>query len=184
MDRLNSNIYKNIFPEVVINMDYINNIIDNTPTTTEDIVQENHGFELYDVVYLDSNGKYQKALAEDSTRANVQGMVSKISSPNVFTLMDTGKVEYTITNFGNTSILYLSDKFPGKLMHYSDISNNIYIPVAICTDKYIIINIQTGSIGDILSPYSEHDEPFELYTEQELDDTVNLFINGVTNNEK
>lgn len=177
--RLNSNIYKNIFPDTVIDIEYISDLIDRTPTSAEDIVQENHGFELYDIVYLDSNGRYQKALAEDSARASVKGVVSRISSPNVFTLMDTGRIEYMSLDHDDTSILYLSDKLPGKLVHYLDIDNTVYIPVAIYTDNSIIVNIQKGSIGDVLTPYSDHEQLFESYTEHELNDIVNQIVNGV-----
>lgn len=182
-NRINSNIYKNIFPEIVMNMEYINNTIINTPTSTEDIIQENHGLEQYDAVYLDSDGKYKKAFAENSTRATVEGLVSKIAGPNVFTLINTGKIEYSNLEYNDTSILYLSDKIPGKLVHYSDIKNTIYIPVAIYTNNSIIVNIQQGSIGSILAPYAEEEGSFELYTEQELNDIVNEVVNGVKNSE-
>lgn len=181
MDRLNSNIYKNIFPELIMDITFI---LDNNLISAEDILQENHGFNLYDVVYLDENNKYQKALAEDSARAVVKGVVSKISSPNVFTLMDTGRIEYITLNYDDTSILYLSDKIPGKLVHYSEISNTVYIPVAIYTNNSIIVNVQQGSIGVALAPYSELNEPFEMYTKQELDYVVNQVINGVILNEE
>ena len=179
MNRLNSNIYKNIFPESIIDMTYITSVLENTPASIEDVVQENHGLELYDIVYLDNNGKYQKALAEDSPRAIVKGVVSKISSPNVFTLMDIGKIEYIELDYDDTSVLYLSDKIPGKLVHYSDIDNTAYIPVAIYTNNSIIINIQKGSIGVKFTPYSEQSEPFETYTKEELNYIVNQVKNGV-----
>lgn len=179
-NRLNSNIYKNIFPEVVMDMEYINYIINNTPTSTEDVAQENHGLELYDAVYLDTDGKYKKALAEDSTRATVEGIVVKISGPNVFTLMNTGKTEYNHLEYTDTSILYLSDKNPGKLVHYTDISNIIYIPVAIYTNNSIIINIQQGSKESKIAPYKEEQESFELYTEQELNELITQIKDGIS----
>lgn len=172
LNRLNTNIYKNIFPEAVIDMESINDIIDNTLTSTNDINQENHGLELYDIVYLDSDGKYKKALAEESTRASVEGMVTKISSSNVFTLMNTGQTKYHHLDYSDTSVLYLSDKNPGKLVHYTDITNTIYIPVAIYTNDSVIINIQQGSIGSELAPYIIEQESFETYTTEELNELI------------
>jgi len=177
--RTNSNIYKNIFPEVVTNMTYINDMIDNTPTTVSDIVQENHGLELYDIVYLDAEGKYQKALAEDSEKVMVTGMVTKVSSHNVFTLMTTGRFPYEHMDLEDTGILYLSDKTPGKLVHYTEILNTVYVPVAVYTDDSIIINIQQGSIGSALAPYTTDNMNFDLYTQDELNDVVNQIVSGV-----
>lgn len=177
--RTNSNIYKNIFPEVVNDMEYINDMIDNTPTTVQDVMQEHHGFDVYDVVYLDDNGKYQKALAEDSAKAIAVGMVTKVSSHNVFTLMTTGRFPYDNMDHDDTSILYLSDKNPGKLVHYTEITNTVYVPVAVYTDNSIIINIQQGSIGDKMVPYAVEELEFELYSEAELNDVVNQIVSGV-----
>ena len=179
LNRLNSNIYKNIFPEEVINMDFINKSLANTIISTEDIRQDNHGLSVKDFVYLDDDGLYKKALAEESTRANVVGIVSKVAGPNVFTLMDSGTIPFDHLDYNDTTILYLSDKIPGKAVHYSEISNTIYIPVAVYIEDKIIIHLQQGSIGDILAPYEEEEQSFETYTEQELNDVINQITNGV-----
>lgn len=179
LNRLNSNIYKNIFPEEVINMDFINKSLANTIISTEDIRQDNHGLSVNDFVYLDDDGLYKKALAEESTRANVVGIVLKVAGPNVFTLMDSGIVSFNHLDYNDTTILYLSDKIPGKVVHYSEISNTIYIPVAVYIEDKIIIHLQQGSIGDVLSPYEKEEQSFETYTEQELNDVVNQITNGV-----
>lgn len=179
LNRLNSNIYKNIFPEEVINMDFINKSLANTIISTEDIRQDNHGLSVNDFVYLDDDGLYKKALAEESTRANVVGIVSKIAGPNVFTLMDSGTVSFDHLDYNDTTILYLSDKIPGKAVHYSEITNTVYIPVAIYIEDKIIIHLQQGSIGDMLAPYEKEEQSFENYTEQELNDVVNQITNGV-----
>ena len=94
--------------------------------------------------------------------------------------MDSGKIPFSHLNFNDTTIFYLSDKTPGKAVHYSEISNTIYIPVAVYIENNIIINLQQGSIGDVLTPYEEEEQSFETYTEQELNDVVNLITNGVT----
>ena len=179
--RLNSNIYKNIFPEVVTDMEYINKIIGNIPTSTASIHQDNHNLQIGDVVYLDDDKLYKKALAENTNKSNVVGVVSKVNSSNVFTLMNTGKVDYQHLDYTDTSILYLSDKIPGKLVHYSNISNTIYIPVAIYADNKIIVNIQQGSVGDTLAPYEQEVTNFETYDIQDLDDIINQTIGGVLN---
>ena len=181
LNRLNSNIYKNIFPEVVTDMEYINKIIDNTPTSTASIRQDNHNLQIGDVVYLDDDKLYKKALAENTNKSNVAGVVSKVNSSNVFTLMNTGKIDYQHLDYTDTSILYLSDKIPGKLVHYSNISNTIYVPVAIYADNKIIVNIQQGSVGDTLAPYEQEITNFETYDIQDLDDIINQTIGGVLN---
>ena len=181
LNRLNSNIYKNIFPEVVTDMEYINKIIDNIPTSTASIHQDNHNLQIGDVVYLDDDKLYKKALAENTNKSNVVGVVSKVNSSNVFTLMNTGKIDYQHLDYTDTSILYLSDKIPGKLVHYSNISNTVYVPVAIYADNKIIVNIQQGSVGDTLAPYEQEISNFETYDIQDLDDIINQTIGGVLN---
>lgn len=179
--RLNSNIYKNIFPETVNDMEYINKIIGEIPISTESISQEQHGLQVCDAVYLDSDKKYKKAIAENSEKANVVGIVSKVGGPNTFTLMNTGKIEYQHLDYVDTSILYLSDKIPGKLVHYSNINNKTYVPVAIYANDKIIVNIQQGSVGDELAPYVPESSNFEKYEQQDLDDVVTQIIGGVLN---
>ena len=177
--RRNSNIYKNIFPEEILNMDYLNKSMTNTITSTNDIRQENHELSVGDFVYLDDDNRYKKALAENSIKSNVKGIVSRITGPNIFTLMNSGKMEFNHLDYTDTTILYLSDKIPGKVVHYSEIDNTIYIPVAIYIDNNIIINLQQGSIGDTLAPYEQEEQIFEVYTEEELNDVINQFKNKV-----
>lgn len=176
--RTNSNIYKNIFPEEITNIDYINNFISNTPTTIYDVTQNNHGFTIHDVIYLDANGLYQKAIAEDSEKAFAIGIVTNVFDNNTFTLMKSGRFNYKHLEYDDTSILYLSDKIPGKLVHYTEISNMVYVPIAIYTDNSIIINIQQGSIGSELAPYT-NDIEFDFYSQSELNDVVNQIVSEV-----
>ena len=178
--RVNSNIYKNIFPEEVFNMDYLNKSFANVIASTNDIRQENHGLSVNDFVYFDStDNRYKKALAEDSARANVVGLVSNVAGPNVFTLMKSGKVTFDTLDYNDTAILYLSDKTPGKAVHYSEISNTVYIPIAIYIENNIIVSLQQGSIGDVLVPYEKEKQDFENYTEQDLNDIITQVTNGV-----
>ena len=178
--RVNSNIYKNIFPEEVFNMDYLNKSFANVIASTNDIRQENHGLSVNDFVYFDTtDNRYKKALAEDSTRANVVGLVSNVAGPNVFTLMKSGKVTFDTLDCNDTTILYLSDKTPGKAVHYSEISNTVYIPIAIYIENNIIVSLQQGSIGDVLVPYEKEEQDFENYTEQDLNDIITQVTNGV-----
>lgn len=180
LKRLNSNIYKNIFAEDIFDMDFINQKISNAISSTEDIKQDNHGLSVNDFVYLDvTDNKYKKALAEDSARANVRGIVSKVAGPNVFTLMDSGKVPFSHLDYNDTTVLYLSDKVPGEIVHYSEISNTVYIPVATYIENNIIINLQQGSIGDKLAPYEKEEQLFELYTQPELNAVISQLVNGV-----
>ena len=182
LNRLNTNIYKNIFPEEVFNMDFINESLDDLPETTDDIKQRGHGLSTGNVVYLDSDGLYKKALAENSKRAFPIGVVSGVSNSNVFTLIKTGKMQSSIKyNYEDTSILYLSDVTPGKLVHYQEIQNDIYIPVAVYTNQGIIVNIQEGSMGGKLIEYGaiQGEDIFESYTEDELNEVITQIKDGV-----
>ena len=161
-------------------MDYLNKSFANVIASTNDIRQENHELSVNDFVYFDNiDNKYKKALAEDSARANVVGLVSNVAGPNVFTLMKSGKVTFDTLDYNDTTILYLSDKTPGKAVHYSEISNTIYIPIAIYIENNIIVSLQQGSIGDVLVPYEKEEQDFENYTEQDLNDIITQVTNGV-----
>ena len=182
LNRLNTNIYKNIFPDYVINMDYINSSLEDLPETSDDIRQNQHGLNVGNVIYLDSDGLYKKALAEDSKRAFPVGVVSKVSGDNFFTITKSGKMSSLIRyNYNDTSILYLSDTTPGKLVHYEEIKNDIYIPVAVYTNQGIIVNIQEGSKGSKMFSYGTiiQDDTFESYTNDELNEVINIIKEGV-----
>lgn len=179
--RLNSNIYKNIFPETILNMEYILNIINNSKNESEYVIQENHNFELYDVVYKDSNGIYYKSQAINSLSCSVDGIITEVSSKDSFTVSLSGMFPYEHQSFKDTTILYLSDKYPGKIVHYYNIENKIYIPIAIYANNNIIINIQNGSSGVYLSSYEEYNENqnFENYTYSELKEVIDTIKGDV-----
>ncbi len=179
-NRLNSNIYKNIFPEPAIDLTFILQKMDSTLTTANDVLQENHGFEIGDVLYLDNDKKYKKAIAEDSNKSIVVGVVTHIIGRHVFTLMTSGTIPYNGPNYTDTSILYLSDKHPGKMAHYTEIENTVYVPIGVYANDKLLISTQDGSIGDKLLPYNENATlGFEMYTEAELNDIINQAISGV-----
>ncbi len=178
-NRLNSNIYKNIFAEEPIDVSIVNNFILDTIISVESIKQDNHGFSVNDVLYFDGE-RYQKAIAENSERAIVAGVVSKVQSDNVFTLMDSGIIEWPAFMPADSSFLYLSDEFPGQLVPYIEILNTAYIPVAVYIDNKIIINLQQGSFGDVMTPYQTQEVPLDAYTQEELDDISSLIITGVS----
>lgn len=185
-DRVNSNIYKNIFPEEVFNAIFLNQSLDDLPITNNDINQKDHGLATGNVVYCDSNGLYKKALAENSEKAFPVGIVASVSSRNVFTLIRAGKISNTLKyNYEDTSVLYLSDTIPGKLVHYNDIKNKVYIPVAVYTNQGIIVNIQEGTMGDKMKEYGvfQDTDSFNSYTQEELDEVVIQIRDGVFNAE-
>ena len=176
--RLNSNIYKNIFAEEVMDMEYITYLTDNVLTSINDVHQENHSLKAGDFVYKDSKGLYHAALAEDSEKSKVIGMVYAVASQNVFTLMTAGMYDFDSLPYDDTTVMYISDKVPGKAVHFSQIDNDIFVPIAVYADKKIIINMQQGSIGE-LTPYSDIIQLFDRYTKPELDETVGWVLGGV-----
>lgn len=177
-DRLNSNIYKNIFPETIFNMDIINRIKDGLMKEFITVVQEKHGFSLYDVLYIKDN-TYYKAIANPNNYYEPIGIVYRIYDDNRFDLLTTGMTEYEKVELNDSGILYLSDTNPGKLVTYNQILNDTYVPIAIYADKNIMINIQQGSTGMKMSPYNEYESSIEQYSQEELDSTINMFMTGV-----
>lgn len=175
-DRLNSNIYKNIFPEEVLDINFIETLKANTIHSSQEIKQKNHEFSVGDVL-MKVNNQYVRAVANDSLKTNrICGIVSAIRSTDIFTLIDSGQIPYPHQFFNDTTVLYLSDKVPGQLCHYKDIDNMTYIPIAIYTDNSIIINILEGTNGAPLAPYDtlpEEAQKFERYSIADLNDIIN-----------
>lgn len=146
-----------------------------------------------DLVKEDTGTEYQKALAtpklfgyhnndktdritfERIAEYKIVGIVTSIKSKDIFTVMDEGYLNWLHLDFDDTTILYLSDKNPGKMCHYREIDNMTYIPIAIYTDDSIIINILDGVSGSKLAPYEKpvsDTQDFENYTQAELDSVV------------
>ena len=176
--RRNSNIYKNIFPHTV--EDYYDIIAkeNDIKNTIVQVQQYAHGLSKYDIVYCDEYGAMQKALAMDGISANALGIISEVKDNYEFSLMTSGRIPADITIEGS-SIIYLSDTEPGKMVSYQDIKNGIYIPVGYYVGGAIVVNVQQGSIGGELKPYHEPFYNIETYTEQEINDTINQIVQGV-----
>lgn len=175
--RLNSNIYKNIFPSEVMDVEYLEDLRNRTLLSVSEIKQDNHGFNVGDVITR-RDGIYVLAIADDTHKTEkIYGVVTAVRTESIFTLMDSGKLPYAHLDFEDTTILYLSDKNPGKMCHYREIDNMTYIPIAVYTGNSIIINILDGATGAFLYPYgaSENNtQDFENYTQAELDNVVNV----------
>ena len=169
--RLNSNIYKNIFSHEPLDYGFVLDKMENTITSFNEIYQPDHGFEVNDAVYISEDGIYDKALADGTIKSNVAGIVTKIASDSIFTIMHVGTIDYEELPYTDTSILYLSDRRPGKLGHYLDMYDKIYIPVGVYIGGKMIINIQEGVAGAYLHPYS-NDSRFESYTPEDLNDII------------
>lgn len=168
----NSNIYNNIIPEDTESLTVIDMLNKGIIKITETVKQASHGFKVNDVIcFID--GKYYKAIAEDSNYGKPIGMVKYINSENSFTYAKTGFIDINDNNYTESSIMYLSDKTPGKLVSYSEIENKIYIPVGFYTDNKILINIQKGTMGEKMIPYHKYEKKFDKYEESELDEIIN-----------
>lgn len=145
----------------------INNYMTNNSTTyigaisARSIYQENHGFEIGDVVYYRHNKGYKKALAIDSYDINVVGIVIRVSDEDHFTYQYMGFVSTDMydTNHGYTQGLpiYLSDTNAGKVTQTQPfISKTIGYPVE---NNGLIIAIERGiqysdleyQIGDFIT---------------------------------
>lgn len=175
-ERLNSNIFKNIFAEPVYDLGRIEELEKNCIRSNKEVKQLNHGFHIGDVLSL-RDGHYALAVADDVHRTErICGIVTFVRSESIFTLMDSGRLPYEHLDFKDTTILYLSDKNPGKMCHYKEIDNMTYIPIAIYTEDSIIINILDGASGTFLHPYDERidddTQNYENYTQAELDSAI------------
>ena len=179
-ERRNTNIYKNIFPEEIFNMDIAYKYEQKIGQDILVITQENHGFSVGNVLCV-INGVYQKARAEDSLRGQPVGVVSEVTNKDTFRLMKHGVMPYKEQTFTDTTILYLSNLAAGGMVHYKYVTNKIYIPIAFYMDGSILVNIQRGSKGADMAPYEEHESMgFEQYTESELNECIAATLGGMS----
>lgn len=167
LSRRNSNIYKNIFPYTV--KDYYDIITSKTEDSSEIITQENHGLQKLDVVAYNSNGLLEKVT---NSHDYIAGVISEVHSNDKVTLMFSGYIKADL-NVTKSSILYLSDTEPGKLV--TNVDNNIYVPVGTYIGTGIIVNIQQASIGDSLHEYKESFYSMDAYTTEELESFITEF---------
>lgn len=179
--RLNSNIYKNIFAENVIDMTLILARLEDALTSPNQVLQEDHGVSVRDVVFLGDDGLYHKSKADCLETAHVSGIVTQVSSKNVFTVMDVGRIPWEHQPFIDTTTLYLSDTVAGELCHYENLRGTIIVPVGIYISDTIVINIQQGSTGAQLYPYEKQEENnnFDHYTLAEINSIINAVDWGV-----
>ena len=138
--------------------------------TTSNIItiNQDHDFQFGDIVYCDTDGIFKKALAEDSKRIEVIGMVSSIKSPTVFDICIAGRlVTEEFSTFGNGEVLYLSETSPGNVIKEPEMYKK---PIAIKISDGIIVNIQRA---DILGHTSgKPGGKGYYYTKKQVDDLI------------
>lgn len=178
--RVNSNIYKNIFSHILLELYYLQEDITSVTKKENEIFQYNHNLELYDLVYLNSNGLYKKGLANEE-QYNVIGIVSKVINQNEFILLTFGQIETNYDFNSDSGILYLSDTEPGKFCTYEELTTNFYTPIGFYTGNTITINILDSSVGDVLKKYHDkiyEQETFTYLTESEKQDIIQEVLNN------
>lgn len=177
--RKNSDIYRNIFEHILFDLYYVQeNLSSASLKQSNNVLQLNHGLDLYDLVYINNNGLYKKALANEK-QYNVVGFVSEIINQNEFVLITSGICNASYIHTSDSGIIYLSDKNPGKFCFYEDIDNNFYTPVGfVSKDEKIIISILDSSVGDILRNYKDniYDNSLTYVTQQDKTNIVNTIL--------
>ena len=154
-DRVNTNIYKNIFEQFVFDLfDLQNKLVNDPYERISNVFQIDHGFELYDVIKINENGTYKKAIATEEDYDAV-GIVSEIINKNEFIITTHGQIDYEFVSASDSTVLYLSDSEPGKLVTYEDITTEFYTPIGFINGDKIMINIMDSSVGNTLKKYQE-----------------------------
>ena len=154
--RLNSNIYKNIFNHIIFDLELIQDKkFDQLEKQVFSFEQPFYELDLYDIIYLDDNGLYKKAIANRDCYDAIGIVVNKYDG--VYTVMQSGIID-NVFDFkpSMSGILYLSDTKPGKMVTYEEIDTMFYKPVAFYNDNKIVINIMDASIGDTMGSYNNN----------------------------
>ena len=111
----NSTIYKNPQDQHIFDLSQIGVL--NHERKTIEINQQNHYFQVADVLYYDiKNHKFAKALARNTIESEVCGVVCEIIDVDNFVMIASGKIKTSRYTFDEGTILYLSDVNTGKLV--------------------------------------------------------------------
>lgn len=162
----NSTIYKNPQDQHIFDLSQIGVL--NHERKTIEINQQNHYFQVADVLYYDiKNHKFAKALARNTIESEVCGVVCEIIDIDNFVMIASGEIKTSRYTFDEGTILYLSDVSTGKLVSIEPKY----------TIKQIATQISDGIIVDIQRGYrtSETESssgPLEPYTQDELDEII------------
>lgn len=120
----------------------------NIPVASSIVNQGNHGFLVGDILYFNGS-TYEKALAENSAKSNVVGIVSGIINLNNFTLLTSGLIT-SLTGLIPGAVYYLSDVASGALTTTAPTANNtiqkIMLVAISSTSGYY--NINAGFLND------------------------------------
>ena len=162
----NSIIYKNPQDQHLFDLSYLG--ILNHERKTIEINQQNHYFQIGDVLYYDiKNHKFAKALARNTIESEVCGVVSEIIDVNNFVIITNGEIKTTRYTFNPGTILYLSDAHEGKLVSIQP--SYTIKQIATQLSDGIMIDIQRGYRTPIT--YDSSDS-LESYTQTELDEII------------
>ena len=165
-DKKNSTIFKNPYEQEIHDFSFVGTY--KTIDKTIQIEQQNHGFQVSDVLFYNIKlKKFDKALAINAIESEVCGIVSKVLGINTFQIITEGFLETDRYNFPIDTPLYLSESTPGKLMSIAPI--NVVKQVATQTTNGIMLDIRRGYK---ISEDEYTDEELEVYTKEELDEII------------
>jgi hypothetical protein len=180
-DRVNTNIYKNIFDSFLFDLYNFQTILNGPYKQETTIFQYNHGFQIYDLLRLNQSGLYEKGIATES-KYDVIGMVTQILNNHEFVLTTYGPIETNISFSSDSGILYLSDTQEGKFCTYEELASNFYTPIGFYTGNTITLNILDSSVGDVLKKYCdtvyEHERNLPYITETDKQDIIQEVFNN------
>ena len=172
--RLNSNIYKNIFNHIIFDLELIQDKKEKQPKPQVfSFEQYFDDLELYDIIYMDDNGVYKKAIANRECYDAI-GIIININN-GIYTVMSSGILDNDFNIKSSISgILYLSDADPGKFVTYEEINSMFYKPIGFFNNNKIIISICDASEGNVLEPYDNNifNISFGHYSKYDLDSIV------------
>lgn len=164
--RINSTIFKNPQDDHLFDLSYLGIVTHSQKSVT--IEQENHYFQVADVLYYDiKNKKFSKAIAKNTIESEVCGVVSKVIDLDNFEILTDGEIETDRYSFDKDTPLYLSNAVSGRLVSIEP--DDIIKQVAVQSVGGIIVNIQRGYRTADVQDSSEELEP---YTQDELDEII------------
>lgn len=133
------------------------------------IQQENHGFQVGDVIYYNIQKQtFEKALAINTMESEVCGVISSVIDNHTCKFITSGFILTNRFKFDTDTPLYLSELIPGKLVSMAP--NMIHKQIAVQMPDGLRIDIQRGYRLKLEEESTQTD--FQPYTQEELDEII------------
>lgn len=119
------------------------------------VTQVSHGFSIGDMIRISGTNSYTKAIANSETNAEVIGIVSTITSNDIFRFVTDGLITSNVPNQPPGTVMFLSDTVLGGISvtppsTYGYVSKPVAIIISANTSMYAYTQSRGALIGSTI----------------------------------